>query len=537
MNKFFFAILLLVTTLLFAQENQGVRVSVELVNGTRQNAMFLGIQQDTVNLGGIIQGKFTIVKIKKNRFKSIVDEQGNDLLNPPPQPPKDSTTTVPTDTIVASRDTNSAGSVTTDTSSAKTESPNDSYHFLASTEDKHIFVALERRSIDSVLAEQLNALIVRLLQEKGTPIVLAKRTDFGYCREQGCIRDSLAHYGAASVFQGSITAAKAQDSLIISINHTSFSKEVSQQDSSIQKDSVHSAQMTLSTFTALNDAIAKNRLIKFLNKLQGIKVEPERKKKGYIHVETNPDGATLEMDGGNSICKTPCTFATADTGKIILYAHWSVDKHIWAARSSVPIIPGDTNKISMKLKKSKPELLITSIPENAEIYAGSAPLTKETKAIGHTPSKFTIYEPGLSTVQLRKEGFRDTLVTVYASPTELTSLEIAMEPISDLEELLNQQEWIKTKKKIFVGKTLMGTAVVPVLLGALFTYLAHVDYDDAEEIKNDLSRSASANGENYQKMVKKNHRLVDNGDEKMVIGGSLLGAGAILFAVGFTLSF
>ncbi len=531
MNKFFLSILLLVSAFLYAQEVPGVRANVELVNGAKQNAMFLGVHQDTVSLGGIIQGKFTVVKILKNRFKSIVDEQGNDLLN----------TVQNSDPAPAQNDSVAVQSVQEDTSNTQTSQTtnSDSYQFLSSIEGKHVFVALERRSIDSVLADQLNHLTIRLLQEKGTPVIIAKRTDFGYCREQGCIRDSLFHYGAASVFQGSIAAAKAQDSLTIQVSHTIFNREVNPTDSaSTPADTVHTAKMTLSTFTAINDAIEKNRLSQFLAKLQGIQVKNNNEKsKNYIHVESNPDGATLEVAGQDAICKTPCTFATLDTGKILLYAHWSVDRHIWAAKSNVRIIPGDTSKVSLKLSKAKPELLFTSVPEGVEIYAGSTPITKTSKVVGKTPSKFTLYEPGISTVQFRKEGFRDTTISFYAAPMELTSVEVQMTPINDPAELINQQEWIKEKKKTFVGKTLMGSAIAPVLIGALFAYLAYQDYDDAGYVKDELNRSATTNGENFQKLVKKNHNLVDDGDKKMVIGGSLLGVGAAMFAIGFALSF
>ncbi|PWJ60747.1 MULTISPECIES: PEGA domain-containing protein [unclassified Fibrobacter] len=533
MNKFFFAILLLVTAFLHAQEAPGIRANVELVNGAKQNAMFLGVHQDTVHLGGIIQGKFTVVKILKNRFKSIMDEQGNDLLNAPAtESPKDSS---------SHNDSTAQPSVQEETvaQTPPQENSNASYQFLSSVEGKHIFVALERRSIDSILADQLNALTIRLLQEKGVPVVMAKRSDFGYCREQACIRDSLLHYGAASVFQGSIAAARAQDSLNIDISRTIFNRGIQKTDSAaVPADTVHTAKMTLSTFTAMNDAIEKNKLSEFLTQLMGIQIEKKTdKKKSYIRVESNPEGATLEIEGRDAICKTPCTFATLDTGKIILYAHWSVDAHIWAARSNVTIIPGDTAKISMKLTKAKPELLITSVPEGAEIYAGSEPLTKTTKAVGKTPSKYPLYEPGISTIQLRKEGFRDTTVSVYTAPMELTSVEVQMTPINDPAELINQQEWIREKKKIFIGQTLMGSAIAPVLIGTLFTYLAYLDYNDAGDIKDDLNRSATTNGANYQKMVKKNHDLVHDGDRKMVIGGSLLGVGAALFAIGFALSF
>ena len=62
-------------------DSLGIPSHVELVTGTKQDAQFLGVKDDTVSLGGTIQGKFTVIRIPKNRFKSIVDNNGNDLLN------------------------------------------------------------------------------------------------------------------------------------------------------------------------------------------------------------------------------------------------------------------------------------------------------------------------------------------------------------------------------------------------------------------------------------------------------------------------
>ena len=82
----------------------------------------------------------------------------------------------------------------------------------------------------------------------------------------------------------------------------------------------------------------------------------------------------------------------------------------------------------------------------------------------------------------------------------------------------------------------MGSALAPLLLGTLFVYLANVDYDDADRIKQDLDRPA-AGGEIFQEKAAENKDLVDKGDQKMIIGGSLLGTGVILLGVGFVLSF
>ena len=82
----------------------------------------------------------------------------------------------------------------------------------------------------------------------------------------------------------------------------------------------------------------------------------------------------------------------------------------------------------------------------------------------------------------------------------------------------------------------MGTSIAPILLGALFTYLAYTDYDDADNIKQELDRPA-AGGENFKAKAKENKDLVESGDRKMIIGGSLLGGGILLLGIGFVLTF
>jgi hypothetical protein len=67
-------------------------------------------------------------------------------------------------------------------------------------------------------------------------------------------------------------------------------------------------------------------------------------------------------------------------------------------------------------------------------------------------------------------------------------------------------------------------------------YLASLDYDDADKIKTDLDRPA-AGGDNFQSQASENKELVDKGDKKMIIGGTLFGTGILLLGVGFVLTF
>ena len=510
---------LLATASALAAE-KGVHASVELVTGAMQKALFLGVENDTVSLGGTINGKFTVVRIAKDRFKSIKDDQGNDLLASAlaKTAVQDSSASVEQSDVVA------------DSAEREGSSTEESVSGLyAAVDGKHVLVALERRTSDSSIAYILNNLISRMLQESGTPVVLLQRDVFGDCQETSCIRDSLLKSGAASAYVGRITSARAQDSVILQMTRFSFMDTAA--------SGVNMSQIELSAMQALNDAMSKDKFKNFILKLQGEPLPPAPRKKSYIHVETDPEGANIATGNGVEICRSPCTFVTADTGKVLLYAYWNVGSQLWGAKSVLMPVPFDTTKISLKLKPVRPELRVSTIPEGADIFAGSAPVTKSTSALGVSPDKFTLIEPGISTIQVKKRGYRDTTVTLFVAPTELTNVDIELRPITDFKEQQAQEEWLYNRKKSFIGKTLMGSSIAPILVGALFTYLATKDYDDADKIKQELDRPAAAGGAHYQQRVNENHDLVHKGDRKMVIGGSLIGAGVLLFGVGIALAF
>ena len=492
--------------------DEGIPSLVELVTGTKQAAQFLGVQNDTVSLGGTIQGKFTVIRIPKNRFKSIVDEKGNDLLNSESA------------TAVAAPD-----SVSQDSTQAEFAEQPYSPSVLDSVEGKHVFVSFERRNSESSLAEQLENLMIRLLKEAGTPLYFVNRQDLSSCSDATCIKDSLKAHGAASAYIGRITSARTPDSVAVQMSRYSL------EDSTQAK--TNTAQINLSAIHALTDALSKDKLHHFVQRIQGERVAAETSNgKSYVRVETNPEGANIVTKGNVDICKSPCTFVVSSTAKTEVFAYWGVDRQMWGAKTTINPLPGDTVKVSLKLKRVKPELLIHTKPEGAYIFGGSGKVNKNSKPIGSTPQKFPIYDPGLSTVQLRMAGFKDTTLTVFAAPTEITNIDVTLTPITDERERIAQQDWLRERKKHFIGKTLMGSSIAPIFLGTLFMYLASLDYDDAEKIKADLNRPA-AGGEYFQSKASENKELVDKGDKKMIIGGSLLGTGIILLGVGFVLTF
>ena len=201
MKKFILSFVLFWAFATYADELQGVRATVELVTGAKQTAQFLGIQNDTVSLGGSIKGQFTIVRIPANRFKSITDEQGADLLHAASSNQTvDSvrTDSIPADTTISdtiARDATLQDSTIQDTTDA-IAAPLPTY--LDSVEGKHIYIPLERRSSDSALAEQLDHLVTKLIKESGTPVTVARPDAFANCHDVACLRDSLSAHKAAS---------------------------------------------------------------------------------------------------------------------------------------------------------------------------------------------------------------------------------------------------------------------------------------------------------------------------------------------------
>ena len=83
-----------------------------------------------------------------------------------------------------------------------------------------------------------------------------------------------------------------------------------------------------------------------------------------------------------------------------------------------------------------------------------------------------------------------------------------------------------------LGEAFIGGAAGTALIGGLLMYFAHLDYNDADDIKKDLKIPGATKGTNYQNKVKENKKLVNQGDNKAIAGGILLGTAAALLGVG-----
>lgn len=519
MKSTFFALILLTVQVLLAAEPQGPSVSVELLSGTKQKAQFLGIQNDTVQLGGYINNKFTVVRIAKSKFKSIVDTSGTDLLL---ANPADSVQAASPDSIANVND--SAQVATNDT--LQDDSPTATKPLELSSPT--VLVSFEDEIGDSTLAMQINTLTARFLLESGEKIHILKKKDIPDCSDNICLQDTLSAKGATTIYFGKVAPVQKKDSLALQLTRVIFEEEL---------PTIYKSELRISRSKAVTDALSKDNLKIFLLEAQGKDVTNLKEKKGYIYIDTDPEGATLSRAEDNALCRSPCTIPVTDTAAVTIHAFWNVDQHLWGGSTTVHPVMGDTVWRSMKLKRVNPELRIITNPAGAEIFSGKGEITKRSKTIGTTPARYPIMEPGLVQFKLRKFGFKDSLVAVYVPPISDVTVNVDLAQETDFKKIQSQQEWEKARKKIRLGHTMMGVSIAPIIVGALFTYLGQLDYNDAEDIKDDLNASATSGGDFYQKKVQENRDLVHDGDQKTIIGLTLIGTGVLVLGVGFFISF
>lgn len=524
MKKIVSLIALCLSAHVFAADPQGIFAQVELVSGTKQKAQFLGIANDTVSLGGYIKNQFTIVRFPKAQFKSIVDEQGNDLLNPV-KAASDSATVA--DSAVAKSDSSLANDSTTQDTVASSEQTNSNSSISAQSNPAKVFINFEPSSIDAATQELLGNITFGLLHEQDTAFQMHRWDEIPACNDRACIQEHWKQAGAKEIYFGKIAQAKHPDSVQIQLTRVLYEEDL---------PTITRAQIGVPRDSILQNALSKNALTNLVKKANGKEVSTKTER-SYIHVETDPEAATISRPEKDAICRSPCTFVVTDTGKIEVNAFWNVDKHLWGAQTFVRPLPGDTAKVSLKLKRINPEIKIVSNPVGAEIFPGQDEITHDSQSIGNTPKKVTLTTPGMTYLRLRKAGYRDTLVSFYVAPVSEISLDVSMEHLTDFDEIKMQEEWYHKRKVSFIGKVLMGSSVTPILLGTMFFYLASQNYDEAKDIKNELNMPSAAKGDNFNEKIKRNRDLVDSGDRYSIIGGSMIGAGVVLLGLGIFLSF
>lgn len=494
MKRLSIIFLLLGTSALFSQ---GIPVEVELHSGVKQYARFLGIFQDTVHLGGTVQGKFTQVRLPQSAFKEIRDEQGNIL---------------------------SLDSLADLKSQLSDSSENDS-----SWKNRSLFVSWNSNSTDSKIKESLQNISFFTLSESDTSLLWVSHNDFRGCLSEECMVQKAQKSGANTLFSGQIKDHSYPDSIIIELQSFFFQPKIRKK----------SASITLSRNEIFKNLLTENRWIHFLYQTTGLNI-PEKKKpdlrKNYFFIDSDPEGAIISKRGGEAICKTPCAFTTLDTTRTIFDVYWRVGNNLWAAEANLLPIAGDTAKASLKLKRVQPVVEFLSIPSGAEVFS-KEPVTAKSKMLGTTPKNYHTLEPGFSEFRLWHAGYRDTLVRFYVNPNHKTVLETTLTPLTEPQEIENQKNLIRARKRYSLGITLMGTSIAPAVAGGILTFIAYEKYDQAKRIKQDLERPGTVQGDKYQSKKKQNKKYADQGDHYLYSAIACFGTAAALLGIGFAFTF
>ena len=473
---------LLLCSLPYAQDPPiGSSVTIELRSGLRQIATLESADADSLTLGGQVQGTYTTVRIARSQVLSL-EAQPVDSVPPSPA--------------------------------------------LVHTDWKDAMLILPLESdLDSEATRLWTQLIVRHLKESSPIRPLTTTLEaFPTCSDVQCLVSSARQEGARFLFSGRLR--RQGDSIDVYLRVYN-----------LQEASSSVSQTKKRVPAAFSSLLQGGEFYKLLQ-VAGAKAPalPQLSLHSWISVETEPDGATLSATDSSALCKSPCTFALSDTGKVNVLAYWRVEDNLWAARGTVRPIPGDTTRLFLKLKRASTVAEIRSEPPGAEVLPPE-PLSGSVAPWGRTPYVFYDRDPGSIQVRLWKPGYKDTLVTLGIDPFVKNVITPHLNALSDPTAIAQQQSLVRERKQRRVGFALLGASAAPLLIGSTFVALAQSDYEKARDMREQLKQPSTGSGAAYEHLLEENDKFADRGDTKFYTGISLLGLSALLASAGFVLIF
>jgi hypothetical protein len=375
--------------------------------------------------------------------------------------------------------------------------------------------------IDSSVSVLWEKSIIQILKEASFEPVKINMEQFAECENIECAISAARASGAQGLFRGRLRA-EGKDSISIRLHIDWLAG-----NSSPQADVQGVAPL------AWDEVIKSGIILKLLSGITGKNVEIERtgKRSTVISVETNPEYAVVMLNG-NTVCQSPCVFS--DSGSMAqIAAYWHSGESLWAAKTAVKL-GGDTARVFLELKRSYTGTEVRSYPDKALVFPAGVFDTKS-KAIGKTPYNLQGM-PGETQIRIFHKGYNDTLINVKIDALEKQIMFVQLTPITDPQKMSEQKLLVKSQYKRNVGIGLLGGSVGPLAAGILLCVFAQDDYQKARDIKRDLEYP-SFGGENFKAKISENHKAVENGDLKTVVGAGFIGISLILAGIGFSISF
>jgi hypothetical protein len=374
--------------------------------------------------------------------------------------------------------------------------------------------------IDSNVSALWEKSVMQILKEASFEPVKIEHGRFAECGNVECAVSSARTLGAQGLFRGRLRA-EGKDSVSIRLRIDWLAGSTTPQ-----------TDVKAVAPLAWDEVLKSGIILKLLSSITGKNAHFElaKDKKALIKVETNPDNAVVMLNG-EAICHSPCEFS--DNGSVAqISAYWHSGDNLWSAKKT--IIPKDTVKIALELRRSLPSTEINSYPSGALVFPAGV-LDVNSKALGKTPYDLRGL-PGEMQVRIFRKGYNDTLLNVRIDAVEKQVQHVQLTPVEDPQKISEQNLLIKSQLKKDVGLGLLGGSVGPFIAGITLFALAQNDYNRARDIKKELE-VPSFGGENFKARVEKNHKAVKAGDSKMGFGAGLIGLSLLLAGVGFSISF
>jgi len=374
--------------------------------------------------------------------------------------------------------------------------------------------------VDSNITVLWEKSVIQILREASFEPKKIEHGRFAECTTVECAISSARALGAQGLFRGRLKA-EGKDSVSIRLRIDWLAGNTTPQ-----------TDVKIVAPLAWDEVLKSGVVLKLLSGITGkdLHFEPAKDKKAFIKVETNPDNAVVMLNG-DAMCHSPCEFS--DNSSIAhVSAYWNSGDNIWAAKKT--IIPKDTVKIALELKRALPSTEINSYPSGALVFPAGV-LDVNSRAIGKTPYDLRGL-PGETPIRLFHKGYNDTLLNVKIDAVEKQIQFVQLSPATDPQKISEQNLLAKNLLKRDVGLGLLGGSIGPFIAGTTLFILAQYDYKRARDIKEELE-APSFGGENFKARVEDNHKAVKAGNSKMIFGAGFIGLSLLLAGIGFTISF
>ena len=183
-------------------------------------------------------------------------------------------------------------------------------------------------------------------------------------------------------------------------------------------------------------------------------------------------------------------------------------------------------------------LHVSTNPSGADLYVGDTHPDFSTEPDYHTPAFVSVpLDKDQILFTLFRKEFKDTSINVTLSPKDTSFLIVALQPIFKENLLQEQQEQLDQRSKKSLGRRLMITSLVPLVIGGIASGITAYEISKANHCKSNIENSLITTGKQYQQNKKDFKEYRENARAAKTASIISLIAGGAIFSIGLILSF